>query len=95
LALPLGRLRLRGKGSDGGHKGLRSISQHLGSTEFARLRLGIGQPQAGDDPVDYVLSPFTAEEKATAEEMVVRATDCIELFLRAGLAAAMDLFNRA
>jgi PTH1 family peptidyl-tRNA hydrolase len=92
LDLPFGRMRLRRSGSSGGHNGLRSISAELGSDAYARLRIGIGRPSAGD-PIDWVLSPFDpAEAKdvelicAVAEEMIVHA-------LREGVRSAMNLYN--
>ena len=71
LDLPLGRIRLRAKGSSGGHKGLRSIITALGTQDIGRLRIGIGRPQ-GQDVVDYVLSPFSAEEMPTLEQAVAK-----------------------
>jgi PTH1 family peptidyl-tRNA hydrolase len=93
LALPLGRLRLRTKGSDGGHNGLRSIVERLGTTAFPRLRLGIGPLPAGADQADFVLSPFRPKERKIAERMTARAADCVESCLRDGFDAAMGRFN--
>jgi PTH1 family peptidyl-tRNA hydrolase len=68
LSLPLGRLRIRPKGSPGGHNGLKSIQAHMGHDEYSRLKLGIGRPSGPDEVVDYVLQPFTAvEEKLVGE----------------------------
>src|SRR3989304_1100710 len=64
LDLPVGQIRLRAKGGHGGHNGMRSIIETLGSEEFARLRVGIGRPPEGVDPADYVLSRFSKEEQA-------------------------------
>ncbi len=93
LDLPLGRLRLRPGGSHGGHNGLRSIIDALGSDAFPRLRVGIGRPPAGMDPADFVLTPFTVEERATMEVALDRAAEAIETALREGLPAAMNRFN--
>lgn len=93
LALPLGKLRLRRAGSDGGQKGLRSIANHLGTRSFARLRIGIGAPHPEMDAADYVLSRFREDEAATLEAAIDRAADCVELWLERGVEAAMNGFN--
>ena len=95
LDLPLGRLRLRPEGSAGGHNGLRDIIAALGTQAFPRLRLGIGRPPAGEDPADYVLSPFTADERPLVEQMLDDAVAALELVLREGVARAMTEVNRA
>jgi PTH1 family peptidyl-tRNA hydrolase len=92
-ALPLGRLRLRQKGSDGGHNGLRSIVETLGSSGFARLRLGVGPVPDGADQADYVLAAFPAAQTESAREMTVRAADCVEAWAIEGVEAAMSRFN--
>ena len=93
LNLELGDLRLRRGGSDGGQKGLRSIIQHLGTPDFARLRLGIGRLEAGRDATDFVLSPFRRSELDRVEELVDRGADAVQLALRDGLEAAMNRYN--
>ena len=93
LNLDLGELRLRRGGSAGGQKGLRSIVGHLGTPEFARLRLGIGRLEAGGDATSHVLSPFRRSELGTVEEMVDRAADAVEVALADGLEAAMNRCN--
>jgi len=93
LDLPLGRLRLRPGGSHGGHNGLRSIVDALGSDAFSRLRVGIGRPPEGMDPAQFVLTPFTAEERATMDPALERAAEAIETVIREGLQAAMNRFN--
>ena len=92
LDLPLGKIRLRARGSSGGHRGLESILHHLGTTEVPRLRLGIGRPTCGD-PVDYVLSDWRPEERTVMEETYERATEAIDCFLVEGIAAAMNRYN--
>ena len=94
LDLPLGRLRLRREGSSGGHKGMRSIIESLGTQAFPRLRVGIDRPLSGGDPVDYVLQPFAKDEQALVAETVARAVAAVECWLWEGIAAAMDRFNR-
>jgi PTH1 family peptidyl-tRNA hydrolase len=92
-ALPLGRLRLRQKGSDGGHNGLRSIIEALGHQDFARLRLGVGPVPEGVDHADYVLTAFPTAEEESAREMTARAADCVETWTAGEIEAAMGRFN--
>jgi PTH1 family peptidyl-tRNA hydrolase len=92
LALPLGRLRLREKGSAGGHNGLQSVIDHLGTNEVPRLRLGIGAASA--EATGHVLGRFTAAERPVLEEAVARATDAIELAQTDGFPAAMNRYNQ-
>jgi len=91
--LPLGRLRLRTGGSAGGHNGLKSIIQELGTLEFPRLRVGVGR-QAGELK-NHVLGRFSAEEKAHIDAAVKRAADAAELFAKEDILAAMNRFNAA
>ncbi len=93
-ALPLGRLRLRQGGSDGGHNGLKSVIEHLGES-FMRLRVGIGAVAGGNELVDHVLGKFSAEEKSAVETGVSRAVEAIRHVLREGIVSAMNLYNRA
>jgi PTH1 family peptidyl-tRNA hydrolase len=92
-ALPLGRLRLRNQGSDGGHNGLASIIETLGTIEFPRLRLGVGPVPDSTDQADFVLTAFAGTDAETAREMVARAADCVEWWVREGIDAAMSRFN--
>lgn len=92
-ALPLGRLRLRGQGSSGGHNGLRSVIEALGGGNFPRLRCGIGAPAGEEEYAEYVLSPFREEERAAAEEMVRRAAEAAMCWIAEGLERAMNIFN--
>jgi PTH1 family peptidyl-tRNA hydrolase len=92
LDLPLGTIRLRPEGGPGGHKGMRSIIEALGSQAFPRLRVGIGRPP-GNDAVSYVLSDFTADEQITLEGVYERVVAAVELFLREGIEAAMNEYN--
>ena len=93
LDLPLGRLRLRPEGSDGGQRGLRDILRQLGSENVPRLRFGVGRPPANIDPVDWVLQSFRAEEETLLEDAVPRAADAALCFVAEGAATAMDRFN--
>jgi len=94
--LALGEIRLRRQGSSGGHRGLKSIEQHLGSREYARLRVGIGRaPGAAREITDHVLGRFTAEESALLKKVLDRAADQIECWIKDGIAKAMSQFNGA
>jgi PTH1 family peptidyl-tRNA hydrolase len=93
--LPLGRLRARASGSEGGHNGLRSVADALGTTEYARLRIGVGRGDARRDLADHVLAGFEPEEKAGIEAAVSRSAEAVETWVSSGLAAMMNTYNRA
>jgi len=94
--LPLGEIRLRPKGSSGGHHGLDSIEQHLGTREYARLRIGIGRTATGGREItNHVLGRFSAEEAALLKKVLNRAGDQVERWLCEGIAKAMTQFNGA
>ncbi|MEB2344049.1 MAG: aminoacyl-tRNA hydrolase [Deltaproteobacteria bacterium] len=93
LDLPFGRLRVRPGGGAGGHNGLADIQERLGRSDFPRVRFGIGRPPAGADPVDYVLAPFDAEQRAALDAHVGRAADAVEAILVEGVARAMNRHN--
>lgn|SRR5574341_677968 len=92
LDLPLGKIRLRSRGSAGGHHGMESIIARIGTSDFPRLRIGIGRPDPESD-VEHVLSDFTEDERAVAEETIVRAVAAIEAWLRHGIVFTMNEFN--
>jgi PTH1 family peptidyl-tRNA hydrolase len=92
MALPLGRLRLRPQGSAGGHNGLTSLIQELGTDAFNRLRIGIGQV-AGERMVGHVLGAFTAEEQPVIQQSLRTAADAVECWAIEGIDAAMTKFN--
>lgn len=96
VALPTGRLRLRARGSHGGHNGLRSIEEALETREYARLRIGVGSgAEAGaGDLADFVLSKFPSGDILTVRRAVGRAADAAVAVLRDGLEAAMNRYNR-
>jgi len=94
LDIPLGTVRVKIGGGHGGHNGLRSIIDHLGSPEFIRVRVGIGRPAPGLDPADYVLSPFLPGEQQTAAEAMAKAADAVHTIVRDGLTRAMNAFNK-
>jgi PTH1 family peptidyl-tRNA hydrolase len=92
INLPLGKLRVRARGSDGGQKGLRDIQNHLGTAEYARLRIGIDAP-GGADAADYVLSRFRPSEKPAIEEAIQAAAEAVMYWARHGVEACMNRYN--
>ena len=94
VSLPIGRLRIRKGGSAGGHNGLKSIIQHLGTDQFPRLRVGVGQkPHPDYDLADWVLGKFQGEDKKAMDAAIQRAADGVECLLKEGLDRAMNRFN--
>ncbi|HEY8490268.1 MAG TPA: aminoacyl-tRNA hydrolase [Dehalococcoidia bacterium] len=100
LDLPPGRVRVRARGGHAGHRGMASIAQHTGTTEFPRVRIGIGRPLRNGEPswdpevvAGYVLSDPDPEERRALEEGVARAAEAVELILRDGLERAMNVQN--
>jgi PTH1 family peptidyl-tRNA hydrolase len=92
--LPLGEIRLRANSSSGGHHGLESIEQHLGTREFARLRMGVGRTADGRREIaDYVLAPFDKADAALVEAVLTAAAGQVECWLDAGIEKAMNQFN--
>ena len=94
-ALDLGTLRVRERGSHGGHNGLRSLIEMLGSDEFARVRVGIRKGEPEGDLAEYVLSEFPEEDVLVVQEMVGLAGDAVECLFREGAGEAMNRFNGA
>jgi PTH1 family peptidyl-tRNA hydrolase len=91
--LPVGKIRLRRSGGPGGHNGLSSIIEALGSEEFPRLRVGVGEPPPYVDQVTYVLSRFNPEEREEMAAAIARAADAVEVWIAAGIEEAMNRFN--
>lgn len=94
LSLPLGKIRLRKAGSDGGHNGLKSINETLGTQNYARLRVGIGNNFSQGRQVDYVLGKWTEEEEKLLAEVLPRCAEAIKSFCTLGPDKTMTLFNR-
>ncbi|WP_278261310.1 aminoacyl-tRNA hydrolase [Nocardia sp. AG03] len=90
LDLPFGTIKLKQGGGEGGHNGLRSISQALTTKDYLRTRIGIGRPPGRQDPADYVLKPFAAPERKEVPVIVEQAADAVELLLKVGLEAAQN-----
>jgi PTH1 family peptidyl-tRNA hydrolase len=91
--LPFGEIRLRPGGSSGGHHGLESLEKHLGTREFARLRIGIGRKAGAREITDYVLGRFSGAETELLEKVLTAAADQTETWLKAGIQTAMSQFN--
>jgi PTH1 family peptidyl-tRNA hydrolase len=93
--LPLGQLRLRPGGSSGGHHGLESVEQHLGTKGYARLRVGIGRQRGAREITSYVLGRFSSTETTLLDKVLNVASDQVECWLEAGIQKAMSQFNGA
>ena len=94
VSLPIGKLRIRVKGSAGGHNGLRNIIEQLGTENFPRIRLGVGAPPNPDyEMVDWVLSVFRNEDAAEMEKAAARAAEAVECYIEKGPDKAMNLYN--
>jgi len=93
--LPLGRLRVRGSGTEGGHNGLRSMAAMLGTIDYPRLRIGVGRGDLRRDMADHVLARFEPEEESGIEAAVARAADAVDTWIDDGLAKTMNVFNRS
>jgi PTH1 family peptidyl-tRNA hydrolase len=93
--LPLGSIRIRERGSAGTHKGMRSVIQHLGTTDFPRLRIGIqGSGREAADIVRYVLTPLKGKRFVLLQEGIARAADAAQSFLQSDIHSTMNIFNR-
>ena len=93
INLPPGKLRIRPKGSAGGHNGIKNIIAHLGSDKFPRIRIGVGEKPKGWDLVDYVLGRFPAEEEPMIREALQKTAKACEVIMNDGVDAAMNQFN--
>lgn len=94
VSLPVGKLRVRSGGSAGGHNGLKSIISHLGSEEFPRVKIGVGEkPHPDYDLADWVLGKFTGEDKKAVDAAVKRAADVVECVIKDGMDKAMNKYN--
>jgi PTH1 family peptidyl-tRNA hydrolase len=95
VALPVGKYRLRGAGSAGGHNGLKSVEGTLQRQDYARLRIGVGPPPAElDDLADYVLDEFGTDERKVVEELLDPMSEAVETWIQDGIEVAMNRFNR-
>ena len=94
MDLFLGSIRIRKGGSSGGHNGVQSVIDMLGTDQFCRLRIGICRPPENTDPVDFVLSNFTKKESEDIKPVLSRAADAVSVFIDSGLQKTMNLFNK-
>lgn len=94
ISLAVGQLRVRKKGSAGGHNGLKNIIQHLGSENFHRLRMGVGEKPSGYDLAEYVLGHFSREEREVMDEAAAKAADAIRMMMSGDVDGAMNRFNK-
>uniref|UniRef100_A0A7V6A3T9 Peptidyl-tRNA hydrolase n=1 Tax=Desulfobacca acetoxidans TaxID=60893 RepID=A0A7V6A3T9_9BACT len=94
LDVPFGRLKLVRGGGAGGHRGIKSIQEHLATADFYRVKLGIGRPPALMNPEEFVLAPFAPEEQELAAQLVERASQAVVVLATLGLAAAQNQFHR-
>ncbi|MCG3205397.1 MAG: Peptidyl-tRNA hydrolase [Elusimicrobia bacterium] len=93
--IPFGTLRLRPGGSSGGHNGLKSIIESLGTDQFPRLRIGVGPVPPGEDPADYVLKKFSREEQIQLSKLFSHAKDGLDLMVSQGVEKAMNATNKS
>ena len=94
ISLPPGQLRIRKKGSAGGHNGIKNIIAHLGHDTFMRIKVGVGEKPAGYDLADYVLGHFSKDDRAIMEDAFKEATEAVKMMLTDGPDAAMNAFNK-
>lgn len=94
ISLDVGQLRIRRKGSAGGHNGIKNIIRHLGTDVFPRIKIGVGEKPKGYDLADYVLGHFSREERLSMEEGYQKAAEAVEMIVRGELDAAMNMYNK-
>lgn len=94
LDLPFGTLRIKRRGGDGGHQGIRSIIESMGDNAFLRLKVGIGKPSGETDAADYVLGSFDGAERSQMEDLLSRAAACVDLMISQGIEAAMNRYQK-
>jgi PTH1 family peptidyl-tRNA hydrolase len=92
INLPLGKLRARALGTHGGHKGLRDIQNHLGTTEYSRLRIGVDSPEE-EDAIDYVLGRFRPSERSVIDDAIGRAVQAVVVWVHQGIEDCMNEYN--
>lgn len=93
LDIPYDQIRVKIGGGTAGHNGLRSVVRHVGSPDFLRVRVGVSRPRGHQDPADYVLSDFTAQERASLDDVIERAADAVERIVEVGPDRAMNEIN--
>ena len=93
MDIPLGSIRLRMKGSAGGHNGIKSIIQHIGTQDFQRIKIGIGRPNRGQEVIRHVLQPFEKQEWEPVVQSIDKASDAAQFFINNGFTLTMNRFN--
>lgn len=93
LDMPVGKIKIKKNGSSGGHRGVQSIIEHLGTRDFIRVKIGIGK-QPGVDVADYVLSPFSKEQKTLMKEKILKTVEAIVIIVTEGVDKAMSIYNK-
>ncbi len=94
ISLEVGQLRLREKGSAGGHNGIKSIISHLGTQEFPRIKVGVGDKPTGWDLADYVLSRFKDDEQPIIRDAIKKSSEAVKSIIKDGMETAMNIYNR-
>lgn len=94
ISLEVGQLRLRKQGSAGGHNGIKSILNHLGTQEFSRIKVGVGDKPKGWDLADYVLSRFSEEDQSVIRDSMKKASEAVKTIIKDGMESAMNLYNK-
>ena len=95
IDLELGRIRIKRRGGDGGHKGIRSIREHLGTDEFLRVKVGVGRPRSSREVADYVLSPFDPQEQEQLKEALSKAVGAVKLLIQGEVDKAMNIYHKS
>lgn len=93
IDIPFGSLRVKIGGSEGGHNGLKSITNSLDTRQYLRIRVGVGRPSGNQDTADYVLSPFARGEQKVLDELIIEAGNCVESLIEKGLLATQQQFH--
>lgn len=94
ISLDVGQLRIRSKGSAGGHNGIKSIIAHLGIDEFKRIKVGVGNKPEGYDLADYVLSRFKKEDEDVIRESIKKSSEAVKTIIKDGMESAMNIYNK-
>ena len=93
MSIDVGRMRIRAKGSAGGQNGIKNIILQLGTEEFPRIKLGVGQPKPNMDWISHVMGGFSKEEKPRLEQIISASSDAVEIMIKSGVSEAMNKFN--
>jgi len=94
ISLDVGQIRLRKQGSAGGHNGIKSILNHIGTQEFPRIKVGVGDKPKGWDLADYVLSPFSKQDQPIIQDTITKSSEAVKSIIKDGMEAAMNIYNK-